>query len=237
MQRFISLLIIFFIAASLAIRAQPDRPDYIALNLAPLPATMLELGYEHNHSPRLTLELYGGILVNSKIDSPIKVFTGYVFDRKSGFYIMPGIRYNLRRDQSGWAPFIGLHLVNSIAVEHGVYGFGPKGFDADGGNEDPPSTQFCLGSGFPLPDEFSKNSFNLGLAGMIGLATPTTRMISGDVGIRAGKLLVDNLLSVHSYMPGMGVDNGDGWRILGTGVFDPASKSSIIARIKIRIGQ
>ncbi len=62
-------------------------------------------------------------------------------------------------------------------------------------------------------------------------------MISGDVGIRAGKLVVDNLIDVHSYMPGMGVDTGDGWRSLGTGVFDPASRSSIIARIKIRISQ
>ncbi len=231
MQRFISLLVLLFFAATGSARAQPGRPGYIALNIAPVPATMLELGYEHNHSPRLTLELYGGILVNSKIDSPIKVGTLYDFDRKSGFYIMPGIRYNLRRDQSGWAPFVGLHLVNSIAVERGVYGFDSTGNDADDGNEVSPSTAFCLGSGF------STNSFNLGLAGMIGLTTPTTRMISGDVGIRAGKLLVDNLLSVHSYMPGMGVDNGDGWRILGTGVFDPASRSSIIARIKIRIGQ
>lgn len=233
MQRFISLFILLFALLSGSTQAQPDRPGYIGLNLAPVPATMLELGYEHNPSPRLTLELYGGILINSKIESPLKVLTVHDFDRKSGFYIMPGIRFNLRRDQAGWAPFIGLHIVNSVAAERGVLRHGFPGYYADAGNEASAPPIIC----FPLPGKFSETSFNLGLAGMIGLTTPATRLISGDVGIRAGKLLADNLIDVHSYMPGMGVDTGDGWRSLGTGVFDIGNRYSIIARIKIRIGQ
>jgi hypothetical protein len=70
---------------------------------------------------------------------------------------------------------------------------------------------------------------------MIGITTPLTNRIGGEVGIQTGRLLIDNLIDFHSYMPGMGVAGSNGRRILGDPVFDIGSKYSLLVRIKYRI--
>ncbi len=179
------------------INAQPDNSTYVGINLPPILGTEVELGYEQNPSPHLTIELFGGYLINSTVDSPTKIGTVHNFEKKSGLFIKPGSRFNLRRDPAKFAPFIGLHLVNSVAIEKGVYHDGFPGYESRAG------------------ERFSNIAYNLGFIGMIGLTTPLTTRIGGEVGIQAGKLLVDNLIDFHSYMPGMRVKIENGIRFQG----------------------
>ena len=197
MKKYISILILLFGLLVELINAQPDNSTYVGINLPPILRTEVELGYERNFSPHLTIELFGGYLINSTIDSPTKIGTVHNFERKSGFFIKSGARFNLRRDPVKFAPFIGLHLVNSVAIEKGVYNDSFPGYETRAG------------------ERFSNNAYNLGLIGMIGLTTPLTTRIGGEVGIQAGKLLVDNLIDFHSYMPGMGVNKVNGTRFQG----------------------
>jgi hypothetical protein len=182
------LIIISFMLFSQVIdfiSAQPYNSTYIGINLPPILGTAVELGYERHSSPGLTFELFGGYLINSPIDSPMKIMTVHNFKRKSGLFIKPGARFNIRRDPAKFAPFVGLHLVNSLAIENGVYHDDFNGYEGD--------------------ERFSNIAYNFGVIGMIGITTPLTNRIGGEVGIQTGRLLIDNLIDFHSYMPGMGV--------------------------------
>jgi hypothetical protein len=213
-------ILIFLLFSGLVfetITAQPDRTGYFVLNIPPLSGSTVELGYEVNFSPNLAFELNGGYLINTSVNSPVKILTEHNFERKSGFFVMPGVRFNIRRDPGKFAPFIGVNLINSIAIEQGVY------------YDNFPDSEFRAGS------EFSNTSYNLGFTGVIGLTTSSTARVSFDMGIRAGKLLVDNLVDFHSYMPGMGVGDSSGWRTLGVPVVDIGARYSLMARLKYRI--
>lgn len=215
MKKDLSIIILIFGLAVGSINAQPEKSSFFGINLPPIRVTMVELGYELNSSPYLTFELYGGYLINTTTNSSLTILTGHNFERKSGFFLMPGARFNFRRDPSKFAPFIGMNLVNSVAIEQGTYYDGFTHYEAG--------------------DEFSYNSYNLGLTGIIGLTTPSTARISCDIGIRAGKLLINNLIDIHSFMPGMGVGHGDGWRTLGVQGMDIGARYSFMARLKYRI--
>lgn len=214
-QIFIFLLLFGFLIE--IINAQPDRTSYLTFNIPPVLGSTVELGYELNFSPQLTFEVNGGYLMNTSIDSPLKILTEHNFESKSGFFVMPGVRFNLRKDSGKFAPFIGINLTNSIALEHGIYYDGFPDSEAQSG------------------DEFSNTSYNLGLTGIIGFTTPSTNKISCDAGIRAGKLLINNLIDIHSYMPGMGINHGNGWRTLGIPEIDMGARYSLMVRLKYRI--
>jgi hypothetical protein len=197
MKKFISIIILLFSLLVGFINAQSYNSSYVGINLPPLRGTEVELGYEGNLSSHLAIELFAGYLINSTIDSPTKIGTVHNFERKSGFFIKSGSRFNLRRDPANFAPFIGLHLINSLAIEKGTFNESFPGYESKAG------------------DRFSNNAYNLGFAGMIGLTSPLSSRIGGEVGIQVGTMLIDNLIDFHSYMPGMGVNKVNGIRFTG----------------------
>lgn len=189
------VIIVLLIGVGLTSKAQPDKPNCIGINVLPLLSKTLEIGYEKNFSPYISCDLYTGYVFNSNMDSPRKVGTDYELTNKSGFFIKIGARYNVRKDFNKIAPFIGLNIVNALAIEEGNY------------NPDVENN---------TPDEpVKRNSYNLGLNGIIGLTSPARKRINVDIGLQIGTVLINNLLDFHSYMPGMGVDFGGGVRIQG----------------------
>ena len=189
------ILLILLIGFRISSKAQSEKTNYLGVNLIPLIGNTLELGYEVNIKSNFSVDIYAGYVFNSNMSSPLKIGTQYDLTKKSGFFIKTGTRYNLRKELNKFAPFIGLNLVNAIAIEKGIY---DPDFDYNTPNE-------------PV----AKNSYNLGVNGIIGITTPATKKINIDLGVQIGTLLIDNLLDFHSYMPGMGVDVGDGVRIQG----------------------
>lgn len=190
-----SIIIILLIGFGLMSKAQSEKPNYLGINLIPLFSKTLELGYEINIKPFLSIDLYSGYVFNSNMDSPRKKSTQYELTTKSGFFIKIGARYNVRKDLKKFAPFIGLNIVNAIAHEEGAY-------NDDFENNTP---------GEPV----LRNSYNLGLSGLVGVTSPATKRINFDLGLQIGIVLINNLLDFHSFMPGMGVDLGGGVRIQG----------------------
>jgi hypothetical protein len=189
------VIIILLIGFGITSKAQSEKSNYLGINLIPLFGNSLELGYEMNVKSFLSIDLYSGYTFNSKMDSPRPIGTEYQLTNKSGFFIKTGIRYNLRKDLNKFAPFIGLNIVNAIALEEAVY-------EPNWDNS--------------TPDEpVKRNSYNLGLNGIIGVTSPSTKRISIDIGLQIGTVVINNLLDYHSYMPGMGVDFGGGVRIQG----------------------
>ena len=192
---FIITLILLIGFGSITVNAQSEKSNYLGINLIPLFGNTLELGYEINVKPNLSVDLYSGYVFNSKLNSPLKKGTQYDLENKSGFVIKIGTRYNLRSDLNKFAPFFGLNIVNAIAIEEGFY-------DNDFDNYTP-------------NEPVVRNSYNLGLIGIIGITSPATKRISIDLGLQMGKVIINNLLDFHSYMPGMGVSFGSGLRIQG----------------------
>jgi len=191
----ILIILILLIGFGIYSKAQSERTNYLGINLIPIIGNTLELGYEVNVKSNLSIDLYTGYVFNSKLSSLVKIGTQYELDNKSGFFIKTGIRYNRRKDLNKFAPFIGLNIVNSIAIEKGVY---DPDFDYDTPNE-----------------LFVRNSYNLGINGIIGITSPATKRINIDLGLQVGTILINNLIDFHSYMPGMGVDFGDAIRVQG----------------------
>ena len=185
------------------LNAQTTRSTYIGLNIPPLLGNAVDLGIEFNLKPAFSVDIYSGYVFNSNLDSPIKVGTPYDLNKKSGFFLKLGARYNFRNEINKFAPLVGLNLVNSLAVEEGTY-------DADFDDSTP-------------NEPFAKNSYNLGLNGIIGLTTPSDKKLNMDIGIQVGALIVDNLIDFQSYMPGMGINYFSGIRLQG------------IVRIKYRL--
>jgi hypothetical protein len=114
---------------------------------------------------------------------------------KSGFFLKLETRHNFRKEHKRFAPFIGFNIVNSLAIEEGVTNIL---FDSSTSKE-------------PI----KRNSYNLGLNGILGITSPSNKKLNIDLGIQFGKLLVDNLVDFHSYMPGMGVNFIGGMRLQG----------------------
>jgi outer membrane protein W len=178
------------------LNAQTTKTNYIGLNLPPMLGTALEIGFERTIKPNFSVDLYTGYVFNSRLDSPLK--KGSLFDvyKKSGFFLKLGARYNFRKDLSKFAPFVGLNIVNSIALEEGTFI-----------GEETPST--------PYPDPIVNNSYNLGISGIVGVTSPSDKKLNVDVGFQFGRIFIDNLLDFHSYMPGMGVNYGARLRLQG----------------------
>lgn len=189
------ILLILLIGFGIPVNAQSEKINYLGINLIPLFGNTLELGYELNTKPNLSYDFYFGYVFNSKLSSPLKKGTQYDLENKSGFFIKIGARYNLRKDLKKFAPFIGLNIVNAIAIEKGIYN---PDFDNNTPNE-------------PVV----RNSYNWGFNGVIGITSPATKRINVDFGLQIGTTLINNLLDFHSYMPGMGVNLGSGLRIQG----------------------
>ena len=194
-KKLIVIIILLIGFGSIPVNAQSLKSNYLGINLIPLVGNTLELGYELNIKPNLSVDLYSGYVFNSKLSSPFKKGTQYDLDNKSGFFIKTGIRYNLRNDLKKFAPFIGFNIVNAIAIEKGIY-------DPDFDNN-------------TLNEPVLRNSYNLGLNSVIGITSPATKRINIDFGLQIGTTLVNNLIDFHSYMPGMGVNFGSELRIQG----------------------
>lgn len=188
------------------LNAQTTKTNYIGLNLPPMLGTTLDIGFEHTIKPNFSVEISSGYVFNSKLNSLLKKGSLFDLDKKSGFFLTLGARYNFRKDLSKFAPFLGWNIVNAIAMEEGTYI-----------GEDTPS--------IPYPDPIVNNSYNLGITGIIGVTSPSDKKLNVDVGIQVGRLLVDDLLDFHSYMPGMGVKYGSVLRFQG------------IVRIKYRLNK
>ncbi len=189
------VLLVLLIGFGISVKAQSEKTNYLGINLIPLLGTTLELGYELNIKPNLSFDLYAGYVYDSELASPIKTGTPYYLKKSSGFFIKIGSRYNLRNDLKKFAPFIGFNIVNAIAIEEGV-------------KYEEPGDALVNG-----PVE--RNSYNLGLSGIIGITSPATKRINIDLGLQVGTVLVNNLMDYHSYMPGMGIELYNGLRIQG----------------------
>lgn len=195
---------IFVIGFLSQLNAQTTKTNYIGLNLPPMLGTTLDIGFERNIKPNFSVEISSGYVFNSKLNSLFKKGSLFDLDKKSGFFLKLGARYNFRKDLSKFAPFLGLNIVNAIAMEEGIY----VGLDNPN-----------------IPYPINNNSYNLGISGIIGFTSPADKKLNVDVGIQAGRLLVDNLMDFHSYMPGMGVNYGASLRLQG------------IVRIKYRLNK
>lgn len=194
-KKLIVIVILLIGFGSMSVNAQSEKSNYLGINLIPLVGNTLELGYELNIKPNLSVDLYSGYVFNSKLSSSLRKETQYDLENKSGFFIKIGARYNLRNDLKKFAPFIGFNIVNAIAIEKGIH-------DPDFDNNTP-------------NDPILRNSYNMGLNGVIGITSPATKRINIDLGLQIGTTLVNNLIDFHSYMPGMGVDFGSGLRLQG----------------------
>lgn len=185
-----TLIILFLLIGigGISINAQPEQNNYFGINLMPLFGNTLELGYERNIKPNLSINLYSGYVFNSKLNSPFKIGTPYDLKNKSGGFIKIGVRYNFRKDLNKFALFTGLNIVNAFAIEEGDY-------DSDFNNN-------------TLNELAISESYNLGINGIIGVTSPATKRINIDLGLQIGKIVINNLLDYHSYMPGMGVNYG-----------------------------
>ncbi len=187
-KRTIIILFLLIGFSGISVNAQSEKANYFGINLMPLLGNTLELGYEQNVKPNLSFNLSLGYVFNSKLNSPFKIGTPYDLKNKSGVFIKIGARYNFRKDLNKFALFTGLNIVNAHAIEEGFY-------DPDFNNN-------------TFNELVISESYNLGLNGIIGVTSPATKQINIDLGLQIGKVIINNLLDYHSYMPGMGVDYG-----------------------------
>lgn len=189
---FISILFLI----TLESRAQDERLDNLTFNLPPLLGSTIELGWERSIRPRWSFDVSAGYVFNSPLSSPFAIGTTIELTRKSGMFLKIGGRYNLRSSYKTFGPFIGMNVVNAYAIEEGVY------------------TPFPTFPQDSISTPVSQNSYNLGLGFVLGVVSPSYGRFSFDAGLQIGAMLVDHLLSYHSYMPGQGVDLG-GIRLQG----------------------
>ncbi|MCK4661616.1 MAG: hypothetical protein KAT68_02020 [Bacteroidales bacterium] len=190
------LTLIIFICTVISLNAQfINDNNYLSINTVPILGKTLELGYDANIKQNFSLDIYIGYVFNSKLSSPYKIGTQYELINKSGYFLKTGTKFILKNNLKIFKPFFGLNLVNAIVIEKGIY-------DKD--------------SDYYTPNEIvNQNSYNLGINGIIGFTSPATKRINIDIGIQTGKILINNLLDFHSYMPGMGVNFPDGVRLQG----------------------
>lgn len=182
--------------------SQDSTSSYIGFNLPPIIGSTIELGYEINPKPFLTFDFYGGYTINNKLNlfctKELREYE-YSYYKNSGFFLKIGGKLNWRNNLNKFAPFLGLNVINSIGIQKGIL---EVNFEYDGQE---------------LPSNRSeKNSYNLGVSGIIGVTSPSTKKLSYDLGIQVTGLIVNNLLTNRctNYMPGMGF-GGQGIRAQG----------------------
>ncbi len=186
----ILISILLSLIFSLGSLSQEEKTSYFGINIPPLFGTTLELGYELNIKSNLSLDVYGGYTFNNELES--KCFEEnekLKVNKMSGGFFKLGVRYNWRKNLNRFAPFIGVNLVNSISIEEGTQEIG--GFI----NNEPTISL----------EQVVSNRYNLGISGIIGITSNSTKKINLDFGVQFGRLIVNNLLSCKSYMPGMGI--------------------------------
>jgi hypothetical protein len=188
------IILTVLIISSSVIKAQTNKTDYLSINIIPILGSTLELGYERNFNPHFNSSIYCGYVFNSHLGSIYKIGTSYELKKKSGVFVKIGTRINFRKDDDKFAPFFGLNVINSLAIEEGI--------------NDPDFNE-------STPGEFiERNSYNLGFSGILGLTSPSSKKLSMDLGLQIGYVIINNLVDFHSYMPGMGT-NFDGPRFQG----------------------
>ncbi len=169
-------------------RAQSDIHDYISINLPPLIGTTLELGYEHNRSSHWSYDASLGFTVNSPLQGSTLVGSCIDYERKSGAFLKLGVRYGTRKSYDRYTPYLGAVMVNALCIERAT-------------------VEDCIYPQIPIPTYTeNKSSYALGVAGVIGVASPSDRIFSWDIGIQMGDAVVNNTIGYYeSYIPGMGV--------------------------------
>ena len=200
-----AVVICMFMGVQFGSNAQENRTRYLGGNIPPAVRSAIELGVEQNMHPKLSYSVYAGYLINTDQDSWIKVGSTLDFSRKSGAYLKLGTRFNWRKSLNRYAFYFGGNLVPALAIEEG-------------------RTQ-VVGDFINIPvSAVSKRSYNLGGNVEIGFTSSATRRLNFDVGFQYGYVLIDNMVDLHSFMPGMGVNRGRGRR------FQP------VLRVKYRLG-
>ena len=180
------LLILLLIFLTFRFTYGTEKQKYIGVNIGPAVLSRdISVVYEHDISPFLTAYTCGGVVFNATMGSMLKCNDGHSFDLRSGASLKAGIKTHFN---SQFTPFVGAYLINGLSYE--------KGFFKEMEMHNSPSVPF------------NKVGYNLGLAASIGLSTELGKRIKVDFGIQSGSLLVNNLSSIQSYAPGMGINFG-----------------------------
>jgi len=180
------LTIIILFTSNYLIGQTKDSSSYLGINLAPVFMTQIDLTYEKTFNSSMTGLLSGGFVINAPYGSLHKIGTDKDLTKRSGGFIRIGVKGHLK--DKTISPFVGGLIINSVSIEEGVAVC--------------PDSLFCTQN---IPN-FSKTSYNIGVAGIIGLTLKPLKRIKIDIGIQAGVLLIDRLADYHSFTPGMGIN-------------------------------
>lgn len=185
------ILSILIVSNSVFAISQVVTSNYVGMNVFPIMSTTTEIGYEANPKKWLAYNVHAGYVHDSSIDSPVKVESNYDFRKRGGYFMKLGGRMSFRKKATHFAPFLGGNIVNAIAIERA------------NPNE------------FSFSEPIRQSTYNLGVNITAGLTSGLGKRFGFDVGIQYGGLLIDNLLDIESFMPGMGVNLGNGSYIQG----------------------
>ncbi len=185
-----SVLLFFVIHSSMILHAQKmeinNPQDYFFINLAPAVGNSLELGYEINQNAKRSLDISAGYVFNSSLEGSILYDYTYSSILQSGMFLKLGARKNFRQGFGRFAPYMGLSIINAVAIEKGEY---------------QPSYPPFVGE--PIPAQ--KNSYNFAMGGYLGLTSPSDRKFGYEIGIQAGVPIVFSMLNERGYFPGLGI--------------------------------
>lgn len=160
------------------------KSSYLSINLGPLLGNTIELGYERNVMPFISLAAYLGytnIIFSNKEQSGS--YGRYVYSKQSGAFIKLETKIILRRKFNKIAPYIGLIIVNAITDEK-AHRKDHRGYT------------------------YYKNKlkqYNCGFAINLGLTTGASQKLSFDGGLQVGGYFVNNQIDPGlTYSPGFG---------------------------------
>ncbi|MEN8956563.1 MAG: hypothetical protein ABF258_00945 [Flavobacteriales bacterium] len=186
------LLLFSFNSFSQEIKKAEEQTKYLSVNLLPTIGTTIELGYEKNFIPQVSLSIYGGYTFSYNFEnySQTQKITEYL--KNSGAFIKLETKITLRKDLNKIRPFIGFIVLNSLSIEE--------------------SKTTRTGNTIL----YKTNEFNLGVVAVIGVTSSATKRLNVDLGLQFGTLLINNLATKKSYLPGMGIDIfGNGYTTQG----------------------
>ncbi|MEN8928613.1 MAG: hypothetical protein ABF242_02950 [Flavobacteriales bacterium] len=180
----VRIITVLFLILSLGTTcfSQQERSHNVGINIAPLLGTTYEIGYEFNSSSGWSFNLYSGLTRNSRGKGLIDHTKDAIrFETRSGYFVKLGSHYNFRKSVDNFAFFIGGNIVYGYSIEQWNQGY----------------------------SSFSKVGDNLGINSIIGLSSPYIKKVRIDLGFQIGTLIINNLISYKSYMPGMGIAFGN----------------------------